>query len=42
MDTSIQCSKAYTLTGDIENIDIDITQYNNQYIFKKLLNLKLN
>ena len=35
MECNIVSSKAYTLKGDIENIDVYISQYNNQYIFKK-------
>ena len=34
-------SKVYTLKGAIEDIDVDITQYNNQYIFKKETNSRV-
>ena len=37
----ILCSKVYTLKGEIENIDIDISQYNNQHIFKKITRSKV-
>jgi len=41
MNTQIQCSKVYTLKGDIVDINIDISQYNNQNIFKKITKSKV-
>ena len=32
----IQSSKVYTLKGEFENIDVDITLYDNHHIFKKI------
>ena len=37
----MESSKIYTLKGDIENIDVDITLYNNNYIFKKITKSKV-
>ena len=37
----MESSKVYTIKGDIENIDVDISQYNNQYIFKKITKSKV-
>lgn len=46
MDTHTQTqtqihSKVYTFKGEIENIDVDLSQYNNQHIFKKLTRSKV-
>lgn len=40
MDTLIRSSKVYTLTGEIENIDVDKI-YNNIHIFKKMTQYKV-
>ena len=37
----IQSSKVYTLKGEFENIDVDITLYDNHHIFKKITKSKV-
>jgi hypothetical protein len=37
----IQSSKVYTLKGEFGNIDIDISQYDNHHIFKKITKSKV-
>ena len=41
MDAKIQSVKVYTLTGTFETINVDISQYNNQHIFKKITKCKV-
>jgi hypothetical protein len=41
MQSQIQCSKVYTLKGTFETINVDISKYNNQHIFKKITKSKV-